>query len=233
MFMRASQPNLDDRMNGTEVDARRGVVFGKVRGVHSEMPVERRQTPAMGMVDPQIPEQAGAAFHALHELVGKFEHFALRQTGDAQAFDRERNIVAICPGCSSWASDVKGSDAQKCCQCRRPFEAEQKQASVMHVGIRAHDSTLHVVRVVQRRLCGGLQRQSAPHLRFGVRILQQPVHLLRQSASARGRCRSGRRRLRPCRGIPGEAPAPRDAGPRRPWYRAERRRPTGTGRPGS
>jgi len=102
---------------------------------------------------------------------------------------------------------------------------------VMHIGIRAHDSTLHVVRVIQRLLCGGLQRQSAPHLRFGVRI-QQPLHLFREALQraddagvvdpVSGHVEELREKLRAARCSTSPS-----------LVRAERRRPTGTGRPGS
>ncbi len=70
----------------------RRVVFADVGSVHSEMPVERRQAPTPGMIDAQIAQQPGAAFHALDEFVGKQAHLVVGQAGNAQSLDREGDI---------------------------------------------------------------------------------------------------------------------------------------------
>ena len=101
-------------MNGTQVDARRRPAFGKVRGVHSEMPVECRQTPAMGMVDPQIPEQAGAALHALHELVRHLSTSLSDRPATRRPSTVNEILVGDLPRLQLMGLRCEGQRAQKC-----------------------------------------------------------------------------------------------------------------------
>ncbi len=132
---RSSQPDLHHRVNRTQVDARRRIIFADVPRVHPLVPVERRQSPSPRMVDSQIAQQAGAALHALHELFGKLAHFVVRQAGNTQAFDCEGDIdrdLAL-PWLIGLRRDVQRLQERR--QACRRSELQQQQTAVIEIRI--------------------------------------------------------------------------------------------------
>src|SRR3954463_14511279 len=120
-------------MNGAEVDAWRVVAFSDVGGVLSEVPVERRQAPATGMIGAQIAQETRSALHTLNEFFRKLAHFVVGQTGSPQPLDREgdigRNVTALQFAVVGFRRE--GQNAQQRRHGRWTFKRNQKKTSVV------------------------------------------------------------------------------------------------------
>ncbi|MFG5409747.1 hypothetical protein ABXN37_18685 [Piscinibacter sakaiensis] len=169
---RVGEPQLQHRVHAGQRDALGGIVLGQVRRGDAEGPVASGQAPARRVVDAQVPEQAGARGHALHEVLGPLPQLVLAQAGAAQAVRRHgqglHDAVFRQP-----ALGGRHEAAEEARQRLRAAEGEQQQHAVVAVRQGRQDAGLHGVRRGDRR--EGRRATPAPRRRMAGQAVAEPV----------------------------------------------------------
>ncbi|WP_404651736.1 hypothetical protein [Bradyrhizobium sp. USDA 336] len=125
------QAELEDGMDRAHADPRRRVAVGQVRRVDPERPIAGGKAPTVRMIPAHIAEQAGAPFHALHELFRQTAHLFVGQASLTQSLDRECDVGDDLPRRQNVGFGSHLEDVEKRGKCGRIGELQQQQAAVI------------------------------------------------------------------------------------------------------